>query len=147
MREALLWLALTKHEWFSEVNEHHLQQQNEPNHSVSFYQGGGDFHRRLPNVLTLLTPYKGMTLTLGSYDAQKSHPTGKQTTSRMIWDLRLEPRMGIGKNPANTDARVPMLHLQTGPKLLNTAQHPQNIIQCTTLIRLSHSFLQRPQGG
>lgn len=95
---------------------------------VSFYQGGGDFHRRLQNVLTILIPSKGMTLTLGSHDTQKTHPSGKQTTSRMIWDLRLEPTVGIGKNPANTDARVSMFHLWTGPKLFNTAWHPQNII-------------------
>lgn len=114
---------------------------------VSFYHGGGDFHQRLQNALTLLTPSKGMTLMLESQDAQKSHLTGKQTTSRMIWDFRLEPTVGIGKNPANTDARVSMLHLWTEPKLLNTAWYPQNIIQCTTVTRLSHLFLQRPQGG
>lgn len=56
MREARLWLALIKHEWFSDVNEHRLQEQNEPNHKGVLLSWGGDFHRRLQNALTLLLP-------------------------------------------------------------------------------------------
>lgn len=57
MREARLWLARIKHEWFSDVNVHHLQEQNEPNHKGVLLSWGWGFPPKAPECLDPSYPF------------------------------------------------------------------------------------------